>query len=139
MRSARVPPPARSVMGGAGGKIGHNVSGRIMATMTHNPSAGNMTMGRAMVGRVIPYAESHDFGYYKGKPTGIRNALQKVSAKLTDSVDLWTNKKWINYQMMQGKGLVDIGQPPGMPASEFYDMERRQVQGYSGYSKDIQP
>jgi hypothetical protein len=29
-----------------------------------------------------------------------------------NKADLWLNKKWINYQMKEGKTLVDIGAPP---------------------------
>jgi hypothetical protein len=55
------------------------------------------------------------------------------------------NEKWINYQMMQGKGLRDVGQLEGMPPSEFYDMELDQVRswgdgaGYPGHVLDPQP
>ena len=127
------------MLGAAGGGIGHKIGGRLMASVTHNPTAEGMAMGRAMTGRVIPYAESHGLGYFKGTPQVVHDGLEKIHPKVAHTVDLWVNKKWVNYQMMEGKGLTDIGEPPGMPKSDFYDMERKQVQGYPNYTQDLQP
>jgi len=90
-----------------------------------------VAMGRNMADRVIPYAEKHGYDYYKGSPKWVpfRN----------DKVDLFFNKRWINNEMRRGSQIVDIGEPPGMPPSAFYNMERQQVSGYSKYVQDIQP
>lgn len=140
-------------LGGAGGAAGHAIGGKIMGAMTHNPSADTMAMGRIMSTRVEPYALEHGYGYYKGTPSLIRNALPEGSG-VQHSVDLWTNKKWINYQMNQGRGLVDIGAPSGpspltgkpLAPSDFYDMEHHQVSTLVGrhtaggqYQTDHQP
>jgi YD repeat-containing protein len=132
------------VLGAAGGAAGHAIGGRIMGAMTHNPQADTMAMGRAMDARVIPYASEHGYGYYKGTPAFIHNNLP-ADSHLQSSVDLWVNKKWINYQMMEGNGLRDVGQVPGMPRSDFYEMEKGQVAGwnngagYGNYQLDMQP
>lgn len=66
---------------------------------------------------------------------------------LNTKFHVWANKKWIDYQMMQGKGLVDIGapnpalRPPGVDPlghSDYYSMELDRVSGYGGYSQDPQ-
>ncbi len=141
------------VLGGAGGAAGHAIGGKIMGAMTHNPSSETMAMGRIMTTRVEPYALEHGYGYYKGTPSLIHNVLPEGS-RVQHSVDLWTNKKWINYQMNQGKGLVDIGAPSGpspldgkpLGPSDFYDMEHHQVSSHVGrhtaggqYQTDHQP
>ncbi|TDT64444.1 hypothetical protein [Frigoribacterium sp. PhB116] len=63
-------------------------------------------------------------------------------------IHLWVNKKWINHQAMQGRGIVDIGAldpalnprgPGALPQSDFYDLEQPRVQGYPNYSQDPQP
>ena len=41
--------------------------------------------------------------------------------------------------MKQGSRIVDIGEPPGMPPSRFYDMERAQTAGDGNYLQGIQP
>jgi hypothetical protein len=47
--------------------------------------------------------------------------------------------------MMEGNGLRDVGQVPGMPRSDFYEMEKGQVAGwnngagYGNYQLDMQP
>ncbi|MDO5746471.1 MAG: hypothetical protein Q4P66_04850 [Actinomycetaceae bacterium] len=68
-----------------------------------------------MPGRVIPHADSINAGYYLGTPEPIRNAfgtdfvedigsyLRPYSSSVQADVDLWLNKKWINYQMLEGK------------------------------------
>src|SRR6188472_1835852 len=40
---------------------------------------------------------------------------------------LWFDKRWINSQMRRGNRIVDIGEPPGYPPSDFYNMELNQV------------
>lgn len=62
-----------------------------------------------------------------------------MSPRVTEIVDLWFNEKWINYQMKEGKTLVDIGEVAGDPPSKYYDFERQQVDGCSGYVSDAQP
>ncbi len=132
------------VLGAAGGAAGHAIGDRLMGTMTHNPQAEIMAMGRNMPQRVVPYAEGHGYGYYTGTPDFIHSHLP-VESRLQSSVDLWFNKKWINYQMMEGNALRDVGELPGMRPSPFYDMERQQVHGwnngagYGDYQLDIQP
>jgi hypothetical protein len=130
-----------AVLGSAGGGVGHAIGGRIMGAMTHDASAGSMTMGRYMETRVIPYSEAHGYGYYKGTPTPIYNFMDRhVPASLADRANMWVNKKWINYQMMQGKQLVDIGMPTGTTSTgPYYGMELEQVKGYAGYVRDPQP
>jgi len=138
-----------TVLGGAGGAVGHAVSDKLMGLITHNPSADVMAMGRSMEYRVQPYAIDNGYGYYEALPKPLFRAGEKyLGHDLNESVNVWVNKKWINYQMMQGKGLVDIGAPdpalrppgvPPLPHSPYYSMEMDQVSGYSGYSQDIQP
>lgn len=132
--------------GAAGGAAGNKVASKLMAKVTSNPSANTMAMGRLMSARVEPYALANGYGYYKALPQPIYNATQKYLPEAAhDAVHLWANKKWINYQMAQGKYLVDIGAPaplPGKPAlgpSPFYEMELQQVAGYPRYSTHYMP
>ena len=41
--------------------------------------------------------------------------------------------------MRRGNRVIDIGEPPGYPASDFYNMELNQVRGYWNYLQDLQP
>jgi hypothetical protein len=54
-------------------------------------------------------------------------------------VDLWFNKRWINNEMDSGSRIIDIGEPPGMPPSDFYNMKQGQVAGHWNYYQDPQP
>ncbi|BBE21566.1 hypothetical protein MN0502_04490 [Arthrobacter sp. MN05-02] len=65
-----------------------------------------------------------------------------------DGIHLWANEKWIDYQMLQGNNIVDVGAPspalnprgPGaLPSGSSYDMEQARVAGHPGYSRDPQP
>jgi hypothetical protein len=134
--------------GGVGGVAGQKISQRLMGAVTSRPNAGTMAMGRVMTYRVSPYADAHDMGYYKALPPAVFNFTETYLPKSHDSIHLWANEKWINYQMMQGKSLIDIGapdealRPAGVPAlgpSSYYNMELEQVAGYPGYSQDPQP
>lgn len=106
-------------------------------------------MGRWMDGRVIPYADANGFGYYKGTPGWIHNPManvvqradensiaHNVLGRAMNSVDENFNRAWINTQINSGKRIVDIGVDLDSP---FYQIERRAVAGYSGYSQDFQP
>jgi len=65
--------------------------------------------------------------------------LRRKSIIRSITVTLWFNKRWIKNQMRRGNRIIDIGEPPGMPPSDFYDMERRLTNGYWNYFQDIQP
>lgn len=65
--------------------------------------------------------------------------LSKAAQQTQTSVDLWFNKKWINYQMLEGKQIIDIGSGSVKEPSAFYNMERAQVEGYSRYVQKFQP
>jgi RHS repeat-associated protein len=134
--------------GGVGGAAGQKISQRLMGAVTARPDAGTMAMGRVMQYRVSPYADLHGMGYYKALPPKVYSFTETYLPSRHDSIHLWANKKWIDYQMMQGKSLVDIGapaealRPAGVPAlgpSPYYNMELEQVAGYPGYSQDPQP
>jgi RHS repeat-associated protein len=125
---------AGALTGGAGGAAGHAIGGRIMGALTTNPSADTMVMGRIMGSRVIPYAEAHGAGYYNGTPQLVHNGLEGLPG-VQLNVDLWVNKKWINYQMMEGKNLFDVGGPSTLAPSDFYSMELQQTAGYPHYSQ----
>lgn len=104
-------------------------------------AAKTVAMGRNMGQRVIPYAERNGYGYYRGTPKWVpRKTIARTTSPATlDKVDLWFNNRWINGQMRRGSRIVDIGEPPGYPPSDFYDMELNQVRGYWNYFQDIQP
>ncbi len=82
----------------------------------------------------------NNIGTYEGTPTWTRNRFPGRSPS-QGRVDLWFNEKWINYQMMQGTPMTDIGAPnsainpkyPGMPVPEsnFYQMELAQTANYA--------
>jgi hypothetical protein len=118
-----------------------------MAAVTVRPDAATMAMGRSMPQRVQPYADAHGMGYYTALPNKFYDFTEDHFPNSYESIHLWANKKWINYQMMQGKSLVDIGAPAGAPPpgvhvlrpSPYYNMELEQVAGYPRYSQDPQP
>jgi RHS repeat-associated protein len=133
---------AGALTGGVGGGAGHAIGGRIMGALTHNPQAGTMTMGRFMETRVIPYSHAHDYGYYLGTPQRLYTAMDNhLPDSVAERANMWINEKWINYQMIEGRNLVDIGMPDGWTGGTgpYYGMELDQVQGYAHYSQDIQP
>jgi RHS repeat-associated protein len=136
-----------AVLGGAGGAAGHKIGDAIMSSVTRNAGADTVVMGRMMDQRVHPYGNSHGFATYEALPKPIYDFTNKYLPNAHDAIHLWANKKWINYQMMEGRQIVDIGAPdpalnprgPGaLPSSSYYDMEQAQVAGYSGYSTDPQ-
>ena len=45
------------------------------------------------------------------------------------------NRDWINAQISSGKKITDIGQELNSP---FHQLEKKAVDGYPGYSQDIQ-
>ncbi|RAX49118.1 type IV secretion protein Rhs [Arthrobacter sp. AQ5-05] len=125
-------------MGGAGAGVGHKITGRLLAPLTTRPKADTIVMGRWMGGRVIPYADSHDYGYYNATPQRIHNFFKdRTSEAFTEKVDLAFNKVWINGQIRQGKTIVDIGESGPAP-SVYYNMELESVSGYPKYVQDTQ-
>ncbi|NQD89313.1 type IV secretion protein Rhs [Paenarthrobacter sp. CM16] len=135
--------------GGVGGAAGQKISQGIMGAVTRNPSADTVVMGRMMDQRVHPYGGNNGYGTYTALPESFYNfTYRNLPNSVHDGIHLWANKKWINYQMMQGHEIVDIGAPspalnprgPGaLPASNYYDMEQAEVAGYAGYRQDPQP
>ena len=135
--------------GWIGGAAGHRIGQTIMGTVTRNASADTAVMGRMMDQRVHPYGAEHGFSTYNALPQPFYNFTERhLPDTMHDRIHLWANEKWINYQMKEGKGIVDIGAPspelnprgPGaLPSSGYYDMEKAQVAGYPGYRQDIQP
>ncbi len=47
--------------------------------------------------------------------------------------------RWIAKDMRCNEIVIDIGEPPGMPPSRFYDMEAKATAGYPRYREDPQP
>lgn len=92
-----------------------------------------------MAGRVIPYAEKNGYDYYGGTPKWIPRSLQSIAPRALNRIDLWFNTRWIDGEVTAGSRIIDIGQPPGMPPSEFYSMELEHTDGYWNYSQDYQP
>lgn len=55
-------------------------------------------------------------GYYKSLPDPIYELTRKhLPEPHHVGLHVWAIEKWINYQMMQGEDLVDIGAPMGPP------------------------
>jgi hypothetical protein len=125
-------------MGGAGAGVGHKIAGRLLAPLTTRPQVDTIVMGRWMEGRVIPYADAHDYGYYNATPQRVHNFFKDhTSEAFTEKVDLAFNKVWINGQIRQGKTIVDIGESGPAP-SVYYNMELESVNGYPNYVQDTQ-
>ncbi|WIB16297.1 DUF6531 domain-containing protein [Curtobacterium sp. MCPF17_050] len=140
---------AGTVTGGAGGAVGQKVSEGIMGAVTRNASADTAVMGRSMEYRVHPYGAAHGYSSYEALPSRVYDWTEAhLPTSVHERVHLWANEKWVDYQKMQGKDMVDIGAPDEAlrPAgvdplgpSAYYDMEQSRVAGYSGYSQDPQP
>lgn len=137
-----------TLTGGVGGAAGQKISEGIMGSVTRNASSDTAVLGRSMDYRVHPYAEAHGYSSYEALPKPFYKWTENHLPSVHNDIHIWANKKWVNYQMMQGKKIVDIGAPdpalrpakvPPMDRSPYYDMEQRQVSGYSGYSQDPQP
>ncbi|MGX7681529.1 hypothetical protein ACSMXN_21815 [Jatrophihabitans sp. DSM 45814] len=83
--------------------------------------------------------EKNGYAYYGATLKIIPRVLERVAPKTMKRVDLWFNKRWINGEMDAGSRIINIGEPPGIPPSDFYNMELDQVDGYWNYFQDIQP
>lgn len=110
-----------------------------VATEGAGAAERTVVMGRNMPGRVIPYAEKNGYDFFGGSPRWIPRGLQRVVPETLEKVDLWFNKRWVTNEMSGGSRIIDIGQPPGMPPSNYYNMEVQQVDGYWNYFQDFQP
>ncbi|QWL29793.1 hypothetical protein E2R34_02845 [Rathayibacter toxicus] len=149
LQSAAVGTASGALLGAGGGAAGQFASQKVMGALAHNPGAETMAMGRSMPQRVTPYALKNDYGYYKALPDSVYEASGKVlKKKLNEKAHVWVNKKWIDYQMKQGKNLVDIGAPDELlrpqglkpiDPSPYYSMELERVKGYPQYRQDPQP
>ncbi|QWL31883.1 RHS repeat domain-containing protein [Rathayibacter toxicus] len=149
LQSVAVGTASGALLGAGGGAAGQFASQKVMGALAHNPGAETMAMGRSMPQRVTPYALKNDYGYYKALPDSVYKASRKVlKEKLNDKAHVWVNKKWIDYQMKQGKNLVDIGAPDELlrpqglkpiDPSPYYSMELERVKGYPQYRQDPQP
>jgi RHS repeat-associated protein len=120
-------------------RIGSQATRASSAAESATTAERTVVIGRNMAGRVRPYAEKNGYDVYGGTPKWIPRGLQRVAPRTLDRVDLWFNKRWINSEMRAGSRVMDIGEPPGMPPSDFYNMELQQVDGYWNYFKDLQP
>ena len=134
--------------GGIGGAAGQKIGQSVMAKLTVRPDTDTVAIGRWMEGRVTPYANSHEYGYYSGTPGWLRDPMEglrlrageesvtrQVLTRVESSVDKTFNQAWINTQVNTGRKIVDIGVELDSP---FYQIERNVVSGYPGYSKDFQ-
>ena len=57
----------------------------ILRSRTSNPDAGTMALGRMMDERVIPYAESQGYGYYRALPGWVYKS-GKNSSELLETI-----------------------------------------------------
>lgn len=87
-----------------------------------------VVIGENMAGRVVPDAQRMGADFYS--PPRFDNPAQSMAH----------NRYWINEQMNQGRGIIDIGPAPGRagfpePTSPWYAMERAQIaeRGYPWY------
>ncbi|MGH2358836.1 MAG: RHS repeat-associated core domain-containing protein, partial [Candidatus Limnocylindria bacterium] len=87
-----------------------------------------VVIGENMPGRVMPDAQRMGADFYS--PPRIDNPAQSMAH----------NRYWINEQMNQGRGMIDVGPAPGRagfpePTSPWYAMERAQIaeRGYPWY------
>lgn len=98
-----------------------------------------VVIGRNMEERVIPYAERHGLEYYHGTPKWVPNGLRRAAPKTLHKIDLWFDRRWINSEIRAGSRFIDIGESRGLPPSDFYNMEREQLNEYLNYTQAIQP
>ncbi len=132
-----------------GGRIAGNLATIAVTTVTGvggiaRASAARsapVAVGRDMAGRVVPYAEAKDLGWYRGTPRWVpRRTIERLaSTEARERVDLFFNKLWIRSRIAHGAKVVDIGEPAGYPPSRFYDMELEQLRDYWNYVRDTQP
>lgn len=87
-------------------------------------------IGENMRGRVIPAAERTGADWYQ--PPRFANDAQSMAH----------NRYWINEQMNQSRGIIDIGPAAGRanfpePTSRWFAMERQQLlqRGYNYYTR----
>jgi hypothetical protein len=129
------------VVGGVTGGVVHGAQLRLARTPELDPrirfvvdSRGEVTdlgprfsstnrpivLGEAMQDRVIPAADRMGADYYD--PPTFDTTAQALAH----------NRYWLNEQMNQGRGIIDIGPAPGRanypePTSPFYAMERSEI------------
>jgi hypothetical protein len=110
---------------------GDLIAGRIAGRIAVEGAERAVAIGRNMPGRVIPYAQAHGYDWYRGTPRLIPFRNKRV--------DMWFNRRWVRKEMRGGSRVVDIGEPLGMPPSDFYNMERAETEGYWNLVLDLQP
>jgi hypothetical protein len=124
-------------------KDGAEAVGRAAARAVERDAADSVertvVIGRNMADRVIPYAEKNGYDFYKGSPKWIPRQIQNFAPKMLQKLDLMFNRKWIGNEMRGGSRIIDIGEPPGMPSSDFFNMESQEASGYWNYVRDLQP
>jgi RHS repeat-associated protein len=115
-----MPQTARFVVDGAG-----EVTDLGPRVATHQRP---IVIGEAMRDRVIPAAQRTGADWYD--PPTFDTTDQMMSH----------NRYWINEQMNQGRGIIDVGPAPGRAnfpevTSDFYAMERDEImrRGYTAY------
>ena len=85
---------------------------------------GPVVIGEGMQDRVIPFAETNGYDWYRG------------ARSMTDSEYMTHNQGWIRSQQALGRPIIDVGADPRRinypnPTSRYYAMELREVSDYS--------
>jgi hypothetical protein len=70
---------------------------------------------------------------------GFRYSPQKTPTVHSPTRRRSPTERWIDGEVAGGSRIIDIGEPPGMPPSEFYNMELEHTDGYWNYFQDYQP
>ena len=99
-----------------------------------------VVIGEDMAQRVKPYAKRK--GYLTIEDFIPETVWQEAFAR-GEAEALALNRRWIMQMMGEGRLIIDIGPSmsrrvlKGIPASKFYELERRLIRGYPHYRKEF--
>ena len=78
----------------------------------------------------------------------VRSAAKKIGAETFEGKGIEANRAWIRSKVKEGYEVHDIGpdfarranraEQGARPDSPFYNMERTETKGYSGYQKQFE-
>lgn len=100
----------------------YNSINGITCTQTGEIFNNGIAIGEKMATRVVPYATNNGLGYYNGL-RGF-NIINKISPKFAAFLGTIQNRNLINWSMLYGINIFDIGLASSQITSVFYQMEQ---------------
>lgn len=108
--------------------IGFNSVNGITCTQTSKIFNNGIAIGESMEMRVIPYTSNNGLGYYHGL-WGYK-IIYKYSQEIAMFLGKIQNKNFINWAILHGIKIFDIGPKGPQITSEYYQMEQELLKNY---------